>query len=198
MPSSFLGHTGEYLALTRFDHYVASNHAIFLRLNGEHFNSNNPTDRVSGFTQPNAARVERNQSWGGQFANHHAFGSTLNDFRVNYTTYVPFDVLPLIPSVGISRPSYSVQGNSTSSWAHAKNIDLSDLVAVNHGRYSFKFGAESTRILGLDYSSTAFGAYTFAAGAPTPSQQPLRYAQTFRTNLFTWGETAFNDERCSS
>jgi hypothetical protein len=136
--------------------------------------------------------VERTQSWGGQLADRGAIGGVLNQFRANYASYFPDSSFPLTPSVGIVRPSYSTEGNSTNNWVHSQITDLSDAVAFIKGRHNLKFGVEATRITARDYSNTALGTYTFAAGPPTAGEHPTQYAHTFGMIDFLYGETAVN------
>ncbi|MGA2183421.1 MAG: TonB-dependent receptor [Bryobacteraceae bacterium] len=187
--SFFNGVTNEHYGLARFDHTLSDDHTVSLRLNGYHYSNTNANDRVGGYTQPSAGRLERTQSWGGQLADHLMLGGILNEFRANYASYFPDSAFPLTPSVGIVRPSYSTEGYSTTSWVHSQITDLSDMIAVHRGRHSLKAGVEGVRVTARDYSDTPFGTYTFAAGPPTPGQHPSSYSQTFGTANITYGET---------
>ncbi len=188
-PSFSTGDTNEHYGLARIDHVVSDNHTVLLRLNGYHYSNTNANDRVGGFNQPSTGRVERTQSWGGQLADRWVFGSTLNEFRANYTSYFPDSAFPLSESTGINRPSYSTEGYSTSSWVHAQITDLSDTVAFSRGRHNFRVGLEAVRVTARDYSDTPFGTYTFAPGPPTAGQNPISYSQTFGVANITYGET---------
>jgi hypothetical protein len=187
--SFFNGVTNEYYGLARLDHTLSDSHSVSLRLNGYHYSNTNANDRVGGFLQPSAGRLERTQSWGGQFADHFLFGGVLNEFRANYASYFPDSAVPLTPSVTIVRPSYSTEGYSTANWVHSKITDLSDMIAIDRGRHSIKLGLEAVRITARDYSSTPFGTYTFAPGPPIPGQNPASYAQTFGTANIRYGST---------
>lgn len=191
-PAFFVGNTGEYFALARVDHYLTQDHLLSLRTNGWHYGNNNANDRVSGFNQPNYGRLERTQSWGGQAADRWLIGGVLNQFRLNFASYFPDSAVPLAPSVGITRPSYSVGGNSTSSWLHSQILDISDVAAFAWGRHNFKLGAARSHVVAKDYSSTPLGTYTFAAGAPQAGEHPTQYAQTFGAINVKYGETAVN------
>ncbi len=191
-PGFFTGATNEYFALARIDHSVARDHLLSLRTNGWHYENNNANDRVSGYNQPSYGRMERTQSWGGQFADRWLIGRVLNQFRANFASYFPDSAFPLTPSAGIVRASYSVEGNSTNNWVHARMTDLSDVAAFAWGRHNLKFGAERTHVVAKDYSNTPFGTYTFAAGPPAPGEHPIQYTQTFGTINFQYGETALN------
>ena len=164
--SFFNGVTNEYYGLGRVDHSFTENHGVSLRLNGYHYSNTNANDRVGGFTQPSAGRIERTQSWGGQLADHLVLDGVLNEFRANYASYFPDSAFPFVPTVGIVRPSYASEGNSTSSWNHAQITDLSDMIAFQRGRHNLKIGLEGVRVTARDYSDTPLGTYTFAPGPP--------------------------------
>lgn len=191
-PGFFVGTTNEYFALARIDHYLTHDHLLSLRTNGWHYENNNANDRVGGFNQPDYGRVERTQSWGGQFADRWLIGRVLNQFRVNFASYFPDSAVPLTPSVGISRASYSVNGNSTNSWVHARMTDFSDVAAFSWGRHNLKAGVARSHVAAKDYSNTPFGTFTFPAGTPKPDEHPTQYAQTFGTINLEYGETALN------
>ena len=188
-PSFFTGETNEHYALARIDHVVSEDHTLSLRLNGHHYSNTNANDRVGGYTAASAGRVERTQSWGGQLSDRWLLGGVLNEFRANYCSYFPDSAFPLDPSVGITRPSYTTQGYSTTNWVHAQTTDLSDSVAFTAGRNSFKMGVEAVRVVARDYSYTPFGTYTFAAGPPVAGENPVSYSQTFGAANVTYGET---------
>ena len=188
-PSFFTGETREHYALARFDEIVSEEHTLSLRLNGHHYSNTNANDRVGGYVQASAGRVERTQSWGGQLADRWLLGGVLNELRINYVSYFPDSASPLQPSVGVVRPSYSTEGYSTTNWVHARTTDISDSFAFRRGRHSFQAGVEVVHVGVRDFSHTPLGTYTFAAGAPTAGESPLSYTQTFGTANITYGAT---------
>ncbi|HEU0119633.1 MAG TPA: TonB-dependent receptor [Bryobacteraceae bacterium] len=188
-PSFFVGKLNEQYALAKLDHRWNDRHWLSWRSNGYLFNGNNLNDRVSGFNQPSFGRETRTQSWGSQITQHSLFGPAFNELRLSFVSYFPDSAFPLTSSVGISRPSYSTEGFSTNNWVHAKTYDIGDVLAVRRGRHQWKTGFNYIRQIVKDYSFTPLGTYTFAAGPPTPNQQPLRYSQTFGAASFRYGQT---------
>ena len=192
-PGFFVGQGDEIYGLTRVDQNFSDNHALSVRLNGYHYRNNNANDRIGGFNQVSFGRMERSQSWGGQVADRLVVGRNLvNYLRINYSVFSPDNNTPtgdFSPSVGINRPSYSVSGFSQFNWDRTKLLDLSDTVALNHGKHNFKFGVEAVRVKVKDFLTSLFGTYNFAAGPPTPGQNPLNYTQTFGAASLRFGET---------
>ena len=195
VPGFFTGEADETYALGRFDHRLSDRHALALRLNFYHYENTNANDRISGFNQPSTGRVERSQSWGGQLTDRLVVGSHLvNYFRFNYSNYSPDNNTPTGPfraSVGINRPSYSVEGFSQFNWDRVKLYDFSDTLAVNRGRHQFKFGVEIVRITVRDFLETRFGTYRFAAGPPRPGENPIQYSHTFGVANLSFDDTTF-------
>jgi len=192
-PGFFIGEGHEVYGLTRIDQNFSDNHAVSFRLNGYHYRNNNANDRIGGFNQISFGRMERSQSWGGQVVDRIVIGRNLVNYaRVNYSVFSPDNNSPtgeFSPSVGINRPSYSVSGFSQFNWDRTKLVDLSDEVALNHGRHNFKFGIEAVRVKVKDFLTSLYGTYNFAAGPPTPGQNPLNYTQTFGAASLRFGET---------
>lgn len=188
-PSFFTGRLNEQYALAKLDHRWNDRHWLSWRSNGYLFNGDNVNDRVSGFNQPNFGREARTQSWGSQATVHSLFGQIFNELKLSFVSYFPDSAFPLVSSVGISRPSYSTEGYSTNNWVHAKTYDIGDVIAFRRGNHQWKAGFNYIRQIVKDYSFTPLGSYTFAAGPPTPNQQPLRYSQTFGTADFRYGQT---------
>lgn len=188
-PSFFIGKQSEQYALAKIDHRWSDRYWLTWRSNGYLYNGNNLNDRVSGFNQPSYGREARTQSWGSQLNLYAVRGPVLNELRLSMVSYFPDSAFPLTPSVQISRPNYSVSGYSTVNWVHARSYNVADVVAFRRGRHEWKFGVDYLRQHVKDYSYTPFGTYTFAAGPPTPNQQPLRYSQTFGAADFRYGQT---------
>lgn len=191
-PGFFDGHTSEYYALLRLDHRLSSSHSLTARFNGNHLESNNVNDRISGFNQASTGRYARTQSWGGQVSEQAAFGNTLNQARFSFVDYFPDSAVPLQSSVTIVRPNYSTAGYSTSNWVHARNYSAGDLLSMQRGRHTWKAGIELNSLDAKDYSYTPLGTYTFASGAPKAGEHPLNYSQTFGTAFLSYGQTELN------
>jgi hypothetical protein len=189
VPSFFPGTIKEQYGLVRIDYRFNDRNWFTWRANGHLFSGDNVNDFVSGFNQPSTGRVARLQSHGSQGTLHSLAGPLLNELRLSYASYFPNTAFPLQSSVGISRPSYSVEGNSSNSWAHVRNLSAGDVVAVQTGIHQWKFGASYLRQQVKDYAYTPFGSYTFAAGPPTPGQTPLQFSQTFGVANLKYGQT---------
>ena len=188
-PSFFPGTIREHYGLVRIDHRFNDRNWLSWRANGHFFSGDNVNDFVSGFNQPSTGRVARLQSHGSQVTLHSLAGLVLNEVRVSYASYFPNTAFPLQSSVGISHPNYSVEGNSSNSWAHVRNLSAGDVVAIQTGIHQWKFGASYLRQQVKDYAYAPFGTYTFAAGAPTPGQTPLQFSQTLGVANLRYGQT---------
>jgi hypothetical protein len=191
-PSVFDGHTTESYAMLRFDHNFSDNNSLTARINGNHFESNNVQDRISGFNQPSTGRYARIQSWGGQISDRTIFGNKVNEARFSFIDFFPDSAIPLDPSVTISYPDYETTGYSTYSWVHAHTFNFSDVLVVRHGRHEIKVGGEFVHLHAKDFAYTPFGTYTFAAGAPTPGETPISYSQQFGVQNLHYGENEFS------
>jgi hypothetical protein len=164
-----------------------------MRLNGDHYATDNSQDRVSGGNQPSFARTQRVQSWGGQISDQAVIGNMVNVARFAYTNYFPDSATPLDPSVGVLIKNYAnnvayQSGNSTYSWVHAQTETAGDMLAFRHGRNSVKFGGEFVHLHVRDYSFSAFGTYTFADLTSFQANTPTQYAQTFGAADVRYGQ----------
>ncbi|HEY4905094.1 MAG TPA: TonB-dependent receptor [Candidatus Sulfotelmatobacter sp.] len=184
-PSVFDGHTTESYALLRFDHNFSDTNSLTARFNGNHFQSNNVQDRISGFNQPSTGRLARIQSWGGQISDRVIFGNKVNEARFSFIDFFPDSATPLDPSVTISYPNYETTGYSTYSWVHAHTFNFSDVLVVRHGRHEIKVGGEAVHLRAKDFAYTPFGAYSFSA---TNFTTPSSYSQTFGVQNLHYGE----------
>lgn len=188
-PRTFTGHQDEWLALARVDHRWNRRHSLTLRLNAQHWTNDNSNDRISGFTQPSAMQLNYGQSAGVQ-ANWRAAGPRmLNEVRLSWTAYTPSATRTLYPSVAVVRPSYSIEGGSANTWVHARAAQISETAGWQTGRHQIHAGADLQRQAVRDFSFSPFGEYRFAAGAPTPGQQPQQYSQTFGEANLRYGQS---------
>jgi hypothetical protein len=189
----FTGQLNETYALGRIDHHLSDAHTLTLRLNFYHYRNTNPNDRVGGFTQPSGGRLERSQSWGGQFTDRVLIGNNaVNYFRFNYSNYQPDNngpVSPFTPDVRVVRPSYSTEGFSQFNWNKVQLLDFSDTLALNHGRHKLKFGVEVVRLTVRDFLEQQFGEYRFNSGPPTPDENPRDYRHTFGQAILDFDDT---------
>lgn len=189
VPGFFTGNIDEHYALAKVDHWFSDNNWLSWRANGHAFQGDNVNDFVSGFNQPSFGRVAKLQSHGSQLSWHAVAGRAFNELKASYASYVPNSAFPLSPSVGVSRPSYAVEGNSSHSWAHVRNLSVGDVVAVGAGKHQVKAGVSYLRQTLKDFAYTPLGTYTYAAGPPTAGQNPLRFAQTFGMANLRYGQT---------
>jgi len=188
-PSFFVGNLNEHYALARLDHRWNERQWLSWRTNGYLFNGNNLNDRVAGFNQPSFGRETKTQSLGSQATMHSLVGPVFNELRLSFVTYVPDSAFPLQSSVGVNRPNYSVEGYSTNNWVHSQTYNIGDVGAVRKRRHEWKAGFDYLRQRVKDYSFTALGSYTFAAGTPAANPNPLRFSQTFGAADFRYGQT---------
>ncbi|QEE28471.1 TonB-dependent receptor [Terriglobus albidus] len=192
LPGFFNGKVKEYYPLLRFDRQLTSTQSLMVRFNGNHYESNNVNDRISGFNQPSTGRYARTQSWGGQVAEQAVFHNKVNQARFSFVNYFPDTAIPLQSSVSVVRPNYSTEGYSTANWVHAQSYTAGDLVSIHQRRNDWKIGMELSYLRAKDYSYTPFGTYTFASGAPQPNEHPLSYSQTFGTAFLQYKQTELN------
>jgi hypothetical protein len=182
------GQINEYSGLLKIDHNMTAKHTVGLRLNGNHYASDNTDDRIAGINNPSYGRTQRLQSWGGQVSDQVVLGDAVNVARFAFTNYVPDSALPLTPSVGVSVTNYLQAGNSTYSWVHAKTETASDLFTFRRGRHDFKFGGEFMHLHARDYSYTTDGTYYYNNSTDYLAQKPYKYMQTYGTADVRYGQ----------
>ena len=191
-PGFFDGRSNQYTGLLKIDHDFSADNVLTLRLNGDHYATNNADDRVAGINNPTYGRTARVQSWGGQISDQAVIGKAVNVARFAYTNYVPDSATPLSVSSGVSVTNYLQEGYSTYSWVHAQSEQASDLYAFDHGRNSIKLGAELEVLRVKDYSDSPLGTYSYHSAADFAAQRPYKYAQTYGTAFIHYGQQAFN------
>lgn len=185
----FNGRFREWYAFLHLDQHFSERHSLSFRLNGNRNQNNNVNDRVGGFMQVSTAQFSKQQSVGSQVTDRLQIGDAMNEFRTAYTNYVPSSTQSAFPQTVIVHPSYSTEGDANNSWLRSQSYHIGDVVMLQRGRHSLKFGADYIRQLAKDFSATPFGTYTFAAGRPTPGQMPLTFTQTFGAALLHYGQT---------
>ncbi len=191
-PGFFDGESNEYSGLLKIDHDLSANHVLTLRLNGDHYATNNADDRVAGINNATYGRTARVQSWGGQMADQAVIGRAVNVARFGYTNYVPDSATPLSTSAGVSVTNYLQEGYSTYSWVHAQSEQGADLYALDHGANSIKLGGEFQVLRVADYSNSPLGTYSYHTAADFANQTPYKYAQTYGIAFIHYGQQAFN------
>jgi len=193
----FVGTQNSWTALARVDQRWNDREFTSLRINSDHFLTNNLNDNVGGFVQPNGAVNDWQQSAAAQLTQRSLFGSWLNDFRLSYTNAIPLSDSAVQPGLVIVRPSYSTTGSSQYQNVRTNTYQAADTIEKNWGRHSFRFGGDYIRQVANDRTVTPFGTYTFAPGAPVAGQQPLQYSQTFGISALSYGQALasafFND-----
>lgn len=196
VPLVFEGHGRDHLGLARFDYQLSQSHSLAFRVNGNRSTNDNSNDRVSGFTQPNAATLSRTQSAGAQLTDRTVWGACVNEFRLSYVNSIPSASSPLgEPQISVVRPNYSTEGGSTYSWVRTETWQAADQLALQHGSHELKLGGDFTRQRARDFSFTPLGEYRFVAipqisGQPTLMPTVLSdYTQKLGVGLIRYGQT---------
>lgn len=188
-PQVFLGRDRDNLALLKLDQRFGDAHNLSVRGNFNKSTSTNPADRVAGFFQPSYAQNFLDQGAGVQLTDTATYHGYINELRANYVNALPGSTFPVVPSVGIVRPSYSTSGFSSVSSVRMEVYQLSDQVSTQIGRHSLKLGGEFIRRKVRDFSYDQFGSYRFAPGPPQPGEHPLTFTQKFGGAFLTYGQT---------
>ena len=191
-PGFFDGRSNQYSGLLKLDHDLTPGNIVTLRLNGDHYATNNADDRVAGINNPTYGRTARVQSWGGQVSDQAVLGRAVNIARFAYTNYVPDSATPLFSSPGVVVTNYLQEGYSTYSWVHGQSEQAADTYAFEQGRNSVKLGAELEILRVKDYSYSPLGTYYYHTAADFMSQTPYQYTQTYGTAYIRYGQQAFN------
>lgn len=185
----FIGKLDSYIGLARIDHKWSEHQFTTLRFNGDYLTTNNLNDFVGGFVQSSAARTDVQQSVAGQLTQRSLFATWLNDFRVSYSSALPLWYTPMSSSISIVRPSYATTGGSSIEHLRTGAFQLMDTVSKTWRQHQFTFGGDYLHEnAGYNLISTPLGTYTFAAGPPTPGQQPLRYNATVGNSILSYGQ----------
>jgi hypothetical protein len=186
--SFFNGQSNEYSGLIKLDHEITPTNDLSMRLNGNHYATDNGNDRIAGINNASYGRTQRIQSWGGQVSDQAAIGNKVNVARFAYTNYVPDSARPLESSAGVVVPNYLQAGNSTYSWVHAQSETASELLAFSHGRSDVKFGGEFEHLHVRDYSYSADGTYYYNTAADFLHQNPYKFLQTYGAADVKYGQ----------
>jgi hypothetical protein len=188
-PAIFIGHFRDQLALARFDFQLNEAHTVTARFNFNRNANDNANDRVSAFTQANAAQRSVQQGAGGQITDRTIWGSIVNELRLSYVNALPSYTQALQPQVAVVRPNYSTTGGSNYSWTRTQSLQIADQIAFQSGAHEIKLGGDFARQKVREFNRTQFGTYTFANGAPPDSTLPLTYSQTFGDGAVRYGQT---------
>ena len=172
VPQIFNGRLRENIGLFKIDHRFTDNHSASLRLNGSHYTNTNANDRITFLAQstqpiqPSAAARSLVQNVGVQANDTYTRNNFVNEFRVSYTNARPSTSQPVNPGAVIVRANQSTEGNAAFSDYRLQNTELADIMSLQFGRHSLKFGGEYTRQQLTEESFQQFGTYNFnAAGA---------------------------------
>ena len=185
----FTGNLDSYIGLARIDHKWSEHEFTTLRFNGDYLTTNNLNDAVGGFVQASAARTDVQQSVAGQLTQRSLFATWLNDFRISYASALPLWYTPITPSISIVRPSYATTGGSSLEHLRTGAFQVMDTMSKTWKQHEFTFGGDYLHEnAGYNLISTPRGTYTFAAGAPTPGQMPLRYNVTIGSSDLSYGQ----------
>jgi TonB dependent receptor len=191
-PDFFDGRSNQYSGLLKLDHDLNAGNVLTLRVNGDHYATNNADDRVAGISNPTYGRTAKVQSWGGQIADQAVIGKAVNIARFSFTAYVPDSATPLSTSSAIVVPNYLQEGYSTYSWVHGNSEQMADVYALVHRWQSIKLGGELEILRVKDYSYSPLGTYSYHTAADFMNQNPYQYAQTYGTAYIRYGQQAFN------
>lgn len=194
-PQVFLGNLRENLGLVKVDHRFTDNHSIGFRLNGAYYTNTNTNDRVTFLAQstqpiqPSAAARSILQSTGIQGNDTYTRGNFVNELRVSYINARPSTSEPLTPQPIIIRAGISTEGNSSFSEYRLQISEIADIMSLQFGKHSLKFGGSYIRQKLHEEGFQQFGTYTFnQTGTLTQFSQvlgvnDLRSGQT-QTGLF--------------
>lgn len=194
-PQVFNGRLRENIGLFKIDHHFTDNHTAGIRLNGSYYTNTNANDRITFLAQstqpiqPSAAAKSTVQNFGIQANDTFVKNNFVNELRASYTNALPSTSVPVTPGVIIVRAGVSTEGNNAFSDYRLQNTELADIMSLQSGRHSFKFGGEFTRQKLHEFSYQQFGTYNLnaAGGVVSFSQQlginDLHTGQT-RTALF--------------
>lgn len=177
---TFLGNLRENLGLIKLDHRFTDNHSIGFRLNSAYYTNTNTNDRITFLAQstqpiqPSAAARSIIQSTGVQANDIYTTGKFVNEFRASYINARPSTSQPLTPQPVIIRTGISTEGNSSFSEYRLQITEVADIMSLQFGRHSLKFGGNYSRQILREDSFQQFGTYTFnAAGTLTQFSQVL-------------------------
>lgn len=204
-PQVFVGNLRENLGLVKVDHRFTDNHSIGFRLNGAYYTNTNANDRITFLAQssqpiqPSAAAQSILQNAGIQANDTYTRGKFVNEFRVSYINARPSTSVPLNPQPVVIRTGISTEGNSSFSNFRLQITEFADIMSLQAGKHSLKFGGNYTRQMLHEKSFQQFGTYTFnAAGTLTQFSQvlgvnDLRSGQT-QTALFIQDDFRLTDQ----
>lgn len=185
----FTGKQDSWFGLARIDHKWNDHQFTTLRLNGDFLTTNNLNDIVGGFVQSSAGRTDIQQSASAQVTQRSLFANWLNDFRFSYANALPVWYTPFNSSISIVRPSYSTTGGSAIEHVRTNTWQVTDTLARTWRSHTFTLGGDYIKVYTNHHLiNSQYGTYTFAAGAPTVGQQPLRYVVSVGGSSMKYGQ----------
>ena len=188
-PGFFTGKQDSWIGLARIDHKWNDHQFTTLRANGDFLKTNNLNDIIGGFVQQSAGRTDIQQSTSAQLTQRSLFASWLNDFRFSYANALPVWYTPFTPSISIVRPSYSTTGGSAIEHVRTNSWQITDTLAKTWRTHTFTLGGDYIKVYTNHHTiASQFGTYTFAAGAPTTGQLPLRYVVSTGGSSMRYGQ----------
>jgi Carboxypeptidase regulatory-like domain len=189
VPTFFNGHQNSWMALGRIDHKWSDRQLTTLRVNGDYLRSNNLNDSVGGFVQPDAARIDVQQSASAQLTQRSIFASWLNDFRFSYANALPLWYKPIVSSISIVRPQYATTGTSAQENVRTQSFHISDVVTKTWHSHSLTYGGDYLKqYTNNNFIGAALGTYTFKLGDSPTSTKPISYTQTVGSQLLQYGQ----------
>lgn len=189
-PAFYPGHQKQWFGLVNMDKRWSDAQSLYLRLNAHRSVGDNSNDAVGGFVQPSAARRDSGQNYGFQATHRWIIGSTrLNELRVGSSKSVPLSYYALHPQTQIVRPSYSTEGLSSYFDSRVLTWQANDVYSWQLGRHQLRLGGDFIRNKFRDISTSLYGSYRMAAGAPRAGETPVQFSQTFGAEPVRYGDT---------
>lgn len=189
-PTFYPGHQKQWFGLVNMDKRWSDTQSLYLRLNAHSSVGDNSNDAVGGFVQPSAARRDSGQNYGFQATHRWIMSPTrVNELRVGSSKSVPLSYYAINPQTQIVRPSYSTEGLSDYFDSRVLTWQANDLYTWQLGRHQLRMGGDFIRNKFRDISTSLYGSYRMAAGAPRPGETPVQFTQTFGAAPVRYGDT---------
>lgn len=190
VPSFYPGHQKQWFGLVNMDKRWSDTQSLYLRLNAHTSVGDNSNDAVGGYVQPSAARRDSGQNYGFQ-ATHRWILSPMrvNELRAGQSKSVPLSYYAVDPRTQIVRPSYSTEGLSAYFDSRVLTWQANDVYSWQIGAHQLRVGGDFIRNKFRDLSTSLYGSYRMAAGAPKAGETPVQFTQTFGQGPVRYGDT---------
>ena len=173
-PGVFRGIYHQELLMGRLDHNLNEHNILTARFNFDNFVDSNPQDAVGGNVLPLAARNFRRRAYATQITETAVISpAVVNEARFQFQIGSPitqFD--PASPSTQFVRPGLSTEGESRATKLTNHQYQLSDVLALTHGKHSLRIGGDSIHSssggTGTEFGSAfVLGQFTFKTTGPS-------------------------------